>query len=342
MPPSWAHFLASAGLRCAGAFDLPQNILRGIYSYDHPLLHQKIAGINFPNPVGLAAGFDKSGTLAEPLSCFGFGFLEAGTVTLRHWRGNEKQLLLRLARKEALINSIGLRNAGAKEVLCNIELSKLPIPIGLSIAQTPDLSFDEEKAACDLVETIMYVYSIGPSLSYITLDISCANVFGGKLFQNPKQLSKLLYKLRSYRGDFELPIFAKISRELDRSQLSELIDVFNEFRIAGVIAGNTKYIVGKGGLSGKPLLASTRELVGALYRIIQEKASSVKIIACGGISTADEALDLFFHGATLIQLYTGLVYEGPGLPSTINRGLVERLQELDATSITQVVGRYYR
>lgn len=314
-----------------------------LYSYEHASLKQKIFGLTFNNPVGLAAGFDKNGSAAPLIAQLGFGFIEIGSITANPSTGNPKPRSFRLPKDESLINRLGLNNDGAQTISRRASKLKLQIPLGINIAKThnPDIMGDKAlndyKISFDLVKEIA---------DYITLNISCPNTEEGKTFEDPKALDGLLKVLKLNMDSSLPPVLVKFSVDLDDVLLKELILVCENHAISGYVATNTSSSrenlktssgkllkIGNGGLSGQAIKHRSTAII---EKISDSTNREKAIIGVGGINSVEDAVDKFKAGADLLQIYTGLVYEGPGLVKRINKGLVNYLKKEGLDHIYQI------
>lgn len=315
------------------------SLLHKIYGLNHPSLERRWRNLFFPNPVGIAAGFDKNGQILQLLQALGFGFLELGSITAKPSQGNPTPRLFRLPIDRALINRMGLNNKGAELIVSGLRRESLHVPLGINIAKTHDPAIMGDQAIDD------YATSMGIALKgfdsegfilkkadYITLNISCPNTAEGITFEDPIALQELLATLMSLPNLNQCPVFLKFSPDLPMVSLDQLLQIGHEYGIAGYCVTNTSVgrsglktdpnilaQYGRGGLSGSPL----RNKATAMVRHIRmHSAQDTFIIGLGGIDSVETARERLDAGADVIQLYTGLVYEGPGLPRRILKGLV--------------------
>jgi len=284
-----------------------------------------VFGVRFPNPVGLAAGMDKDGRALRAWPALGFGFVEIGTVTRHAQPGNPRPRLFRLRASEAVINRMGFNNAGAEALAERLQSSgRLPVPVGVSLGKS------KLSALEDAIEDYLTSLKVlAPHGDYFAVNVSSPNTPGLRALQDRDQLSALLGALR---GHTPKPLLVKIAPDLTEHAIADLLTVCQERGAAGVVATNTT--VGRsgvaaadtavaaeaGGLSGRPLTERAREVVRFISR---ETGGRLPIVGVGGILDVDDALRLFDAGASLVQLYTGLIYRGPGLVRGINRALRE-------------------
>lgn len=312
-------------------------------------------GLRFPNPVGLAAGLDKDARHVHLWGALGFGFCEVGSVTARPSRGNPRPRAFRLPEDRALVNRMGLNNAGAEAVaarLAALRARTLPLPLAVNVAKTHDPTLLGAAALDDFAQA---VYHLAPWADLLTLNVSCPNTAEGKTFEEPDALDALLRRVMAVRAVVapRVPVLVKLSPppplpHPDFGQTDELVAVALAHRVAGFVATNTASdrhglrtprarleAIGPGGLSGRPLADRAEALVRHLYRSLD---GAVPIIGVGGIDSAEAAYRRLRAGASLLQLYTGLVYEGPTLPARIARGLLRRLERDGLPSVEAAIG----
>ncbi|MFU8812129.1 MAG: quinone-dependent dihydroorotate dehydrogenase [Balneolaceae bacterium] len=325
------------GYRAAG------KVAGALYNYQHPSLEQNIAGLCFKNPVGLAAGFDKNGTLVPIIDSLGFGYTEVGSITANPSVGNPKPRSFRLHTDQSLINRMGLNNDGAQTVIKRLEKRPRTIPLGINIAKTHDPDIVGERALEDY--RISYQLAL-PVADYITLNISCPNTREGKTFEDPASLDRLLTHLHIGKDKSSPPVLVKFSVDLDDAALHELVDVCLSHSIDGFVATNTSAKrhelktpsskieqIGTGGLSGAAIRTKSTHII----RSIHDQTKGEKwIIGVGGIFSAADAIEKIKAGADLVQVYTALVYEGPALVKRINDGLVMYLREHNIDHLYQL------
>lgn len=297
-------------------------------------LKREVFGITFKNPVGLAAGFDKNGKMFNDMAYCGFGFIEIGTVTPKAQLGNEKPRLFRLKADEAIINRMGFNNLGVEEVISNLKKRKTKVIIGGNIGKNKVTL--NENATGDYLAAFNYLHSY---VDYFVVNVSSPNTPNLRELQEKEPLTKLLQTLKDENAtkSIQKPILLKIAPDLTNDQLDDIIEIIQTVKIDGVIASNTtisrddlktdKRIVdeiGAGGVSGKPVKARSTEVI----RYLSEKSNkSFPIIGVGGIHSAEDALEKLDAGASLVQIYTGFIYEGPGLIKKINKAIIERSKQ---------------
>jgi dihydroorotate dehydrogenase len=315
-----AHYLVFYILKLV--FKLPgvRFLVKKFYNVNRPELVKEVFGIKFPNPVGLAAGFDKDACLFNELAAFGFGFIEIGTVTPEAQPGNPKPRLFRLPEDEALINRMGFNNGGVKEAAKRLKKKHPDIIVGGNIGKnklTPN-----EEAVNDYLICFESLFDV---VDYFVVNVSSPNTPGLRALQEKEPLTKLLKTLmaQNHKKQKPKPILLKIAPDLTNEQLVDIVDIVIDTKIAGIIATNTSISreglktpsdklkkIGDGGLSGKPLNNRSVQVVKFLNERLQGK---IPIIGVGGIHSANDAKAMLNAGASLVQVYTGFIYEGPGL-----------------------------
>lgn len=300
-----------------------------IYCVEDKKLETEVFGIKFPNPVGLAAGFDKNASMYNDLAYCGFGFIEIGTITPKAQPGNDKPRLFRLKADQAIINRMGFNNGGLETAIPNLKKRKTKVIIGGNIGKnkiTPN-----EDAVSDYVSTFEGLF---PYVDYFVVNVSSPNTPNLRALQEKEPLKKLLSELMELNAKKPVskPILLKIAPDLTNEQLDDIVEIVDEVKIAGVIATNTTIDrtnltastdkleeIGAGGVSGKPLTSRSTEVI----RYLSMKSNkSFPIIGVGGIHSEKDALEKLEAGASLVQLYTGFIYEGPVLVKRINRAIL--------------------
>ena len=299
-------------------------LFKAIYEVKNPKLEREVFGLKFKNPVGLAAGFDKDAKLYQELSNFGFGFIEIGTLTPKPQEGNPKKRLFRLKEDSAIINRMGFNNGGVVEATERLKNNK-NVLIGGNIGKNKNTP--NEEATSDYVICFETLF---PQVDYFVVNVSSPNTPNLRALQDKEPLTQLLQTLQTLneKKPNPKPILLKIAPDLTDEQLLDIIDIVKETKIAGVIATNTTLSreglqsenkEEMGGLSGKPLTKRSTEVI----RFLSEKSNKAfPIIGVGGIHSADDALEKLAAGASLVQLYTGFIYEGPSLIKEINNKIL--------------------
>ena len=327
--PEKIHYWAMRRLQTAYKNPVTRVLLRARYAVRNPGLERTVFGITFPNPVGLGAGFDKDARWVNELATLGFGFVEIGTVTPRPQPGNDKPRLFRLREDEALINRMGFNNSGSGPAAGRLRYKKERIIVGGNIGKNKDTP--AERAAEDYEAAFRDLY---PVVDYFAVNVSSPNTPGLRALQDREPLAALLHRLMQVNSGLGAPkpILLKIAPDLTNEQLDDIVAVVRETGLAGIVATNTTIsraalrtakaqveAHGAGGVSGAPLRARATEVVSYLHKA---SGGSIPIIAVGGIFTAADAQEKLDAGASLVQVYTGFVYEGPGIAKKICAGLL--------------------
>ncbi|MEK7126871.1 MAG: quinone-dependent dihydroorotate dehydrogenase [Patescibacteria group bacterium] len=326
-----------------GSNPITRFLTKLLFHYSNKKLEQTILGIHFKNPIGLAAGFDKDAELTKILPETGFGFIEVGSITGLPCEGNPRPRLWRLKKSKGLVVYYGLKNDGCEKIAKKLKNKKFKIPVGTSIAKTNC----KETSTCqtgidDYVKAYKEFTEIG---GYFTINISCPNTFGGEPFTNPEHLDKLLTEIDKIKT--QKPIFLKISPDLNDGQIDKIIEVVEKHDIKGFVCTNItknrdnakileKNLPKAGGVSGRPLKDLSDKLISYVYKKTKGKYI---IIGCGGIFTAEDAYKKIRLGASLLQLITGMIFEGPQVISEINYRLIKLLKKDGYKNISEAVGK---
>ena len=338
LPAETAHELALHSL----SFVPPGLIAKRI---NHPELIIKRFGLTFPNPIGLAAGFDKNGVALRPLAALGFGFIEAGTVTHHPQPGNPRPRLFRLSEDQALINRAGFNNEGAAAFARRVEHGRPECVLGVSIGKSKITPLED--AIADYLASFELVYNVA---DYIAINVSSPNTPQLRELQQSQQLEALLSALLERRQELQkrVPLLVKLSPDLDRQELETIVAVIERLEIDGIIATNTTTsrdhlrtdvarvtACGEGGLSGKPLKDRSTQMIADLYELTQ---GLIPLIGVGGIFTAEDAWEKIAAGASLVQLYTGFIYQGPRIAQQISEDLLQILAREGFPNLDAAVG----
>lgn len=326
--PERAHYLVVDVLRFLMKIPGASAIFRVIYGFKHKNLVRHFFGLKFVNPVGLAAGFDKNAMLVDEFANLGFGFIEVGTVTPKPQNGNLKPRLFRLPKDEALINRMGFNNDGMVAMKKRLASRNSKVIVGGNLGKnklTPNEEAEEDY--CASFEALF------DEVDYFAINVSSPNTPNLRELQEKEPLKMLLERLQKLNLSKvnPKPILLKIAPDLTFSQLDDVVEIVLETNLAGIIATNTtlsrdglssdKLLTGEmGGLSGKPLREKSTEVIAYLH---QKSKGKIPIIGVGGIHSAEDAIEKLRAGACLIQLYSGFIYEGPGLIKKINQAILE-------------------
>jgi len=334
--------MCSVGVFLGKSWFLKQ--LTGLFfSYSDCSLEQNVLGIKFKNPVGLAAGFDKDAVLCDVLPFIGFGFIEVGSITGEPCLGNPKPRLWRLKKSKSLLVYYGLKNEGCTLISQRLKDRKFLLPVGTNIAKTNSKATALTKSAiADYTKAFKKFVTIG---DYFTINISCPNAYGGQPFTDTARLEKLLVEMDKIQT--EKPIFLKLSPDLSTRGVDAILAVAKRHRIHGFICTNLtknrknekimeRGFSEKGGLSGKVVEDLSNDMISYIYKKTKGK---YVIIGLGGIFNAEDAYRKIKKGASLVQLITGMVFEGPQVISEINFGLVGLLKKDGFSSISQAIGK---
>lgn len=328
--PEQVHYFTFSLIRFLNKIPGFGGLFKAIYEVKNPKLEREVFGLKFKNPVGLAAGFDKDAKLYKELSNFGFGFVEIGTLTPKPQEGNPKKRLFRLKEDSAIINRMGFNNGGVLEAVERLKQNN-GVLIGGNIGKNKNTPNEEATSDYEICFEALF-----PHVDYFVVNVSSPNTPNLRALQDKEPLTQLLQTLQNLNlaKPIQKPILLKIAPDLTNEQLLDIIDIIKETQIAGVIATNTTLSreglqsenkSEMGGLSGKPLTNRSTEVI----RFLSEKSNKAfPIIGVGGIHTADDAIEKLNAGASLVQLYTGFIYEGPGLIKEINEKILSREMEV--------------
>jgi dihydroorotate dehydrogenase len=326
------HYFSTNALNFVLKLPLIKKVFKILFCYENKGLERNLLGLKFKNPIGLAAGFDKNATMFQDLEYLGFGFIEIGTVTPKPQSGNEKPRLFRLKKDEAILNRMGFNNDGLHAVKARLKnRKKNGLIIGGNIGKNKVTS--NEDAILDYKIAFEELFDF---VDYFVVNVSSPNTPNLRDLQEKEPLTKILAELQllNLKMKNQKPILLKIAPDLSNEQLDDIIDIVRETKIAGVIATNTtinraelktnvKIVesLGSGGISGKPLTNRSTEVI----RYLHEKSNAAfPIIGVGGIHSPEDAIEKLKAGASLIQLYTGFIYEGPSLIKRINKEIIKQ------------------
>ncbi len=332
--PEMAHDLAIKSLKYNF---LPEELFK---VENESILETKIFNLNIKNPIGLAAGFDKSAEVYNSLFRFGFGIIEVGTITPKEQFGNPKPRVFRLENDKALINRLGFNNDGLEKVCKRLQKNSPTGILGINVGPNKD----SKNRVDDYLQCIKDVQSFA---SYITINISSPNTPGLRDFHDENSLKNLLKTITEFtkKNKIQKPLALKVSPDIDESEIGYIIELIKKFRISGVVISNTtdknrenlkgKHKNEEGGLSGEPLNNISNNLIKKFYKEINGKIS---IIGVGGVNSGLTAYEKLRSGANLLQLYTGMIYEGPGIVKKIKTELIEILKKEKIKNINEIVG----
>ena len=327
--PEAVHYMVMDRLRTANSLAPMRALLRKTFVLKDPRLEKKLWGLTFPNPVGLAAGFDKDARYTDALASLGFGFIEIGTVTPRPQPGNPQPRLFRLPADKALINRMGFNNGGSSAAAGRLRHRREQLIIGGNIGKNKDTP--NEDALSDYEAAFKDLYDV---VDYFVVNVSSPNTPGLRALQDKEPLMAILNRLMELNRLMgkPKPILLKIAPDLTDSQLDDIISIVRETGIQGLVATNTTIDrsglktpdaevsgIGAGGLSGQPLRQRATEVIRYIHK---NSGGEIPIIAAGGIFTAADAREKLEAGASLVQVYTGFVYEGPSIAKNICKGLL--------------------
>ena len=326
--PETAHNLTFSGLSLLRYIPFGRATVRSLYKRTYPTLEREVFGITLPNPVGLAGGLDKNGEYYNDMANFGFGFVEIGSLTPQPQDGNPKPRCFRSIQDKAIINRFGINNKGVKNAVEHLKKVRPEVIVAANISK--NTTSINEDAAKDYESAFALMYDF---VDMFVLNVSCPNVVGLTSLQDITFLSDIVDKLLSLRMYYDeyRPILLKVSPDLPHQQLDEIIDYCMRSGVDGIVAGNTTRSregltisqeqidkIGNGGMSGAPIRKKNLELV----RYISEKTKGkLPIIGVGGIMSGKDAKDMLDAGASLVEIYSGFIYEGPALIKNINKYL---------------------
>ncbi len=328
LPPEKAHHFALGTLNTICHIKGFKSLLQKYFSGHQTPFEKKIGKLTFRNPIGLAAGFDKNAAYIESMQTLGFGFIEIGTVTPRPQSGNPKPRLFRLQKDGALINRMGFNNDGLAQVIENLKKTKAEVVIGGNIGKnkdTPNEQAEQDYEAC--------FEGLYPYVDYFTVNISSPNTPNLRDLQQKEPLQRIFYTLQNLNQKLgeNKPIFVKIAPDISLAQVDEMIETASKMKIDGIIATNTSISreglmhpknklehIGAGGVSGKPVKSVSTNII---KHIAAHRPEHFFIIGVGGIFSPTDAIEKLQAGADLLQLYTGFIYQGPGLVRNINKAI---------------------
>lgn len=345
--PETIHDFFTAVGEFLGTFALTRWIVGLFCEYDHPALRTRVLGIDFKNPIGLAAGFDKDVRLTQIMPAVGFGFEEVGAVTRYPYEGNKGLRLARLPADQSLIVYYGLKNIGAEAIEKKLRELRFAIPVGINIAKTNRADIKGGKSLEDYAATYRM---LGKYFAYVTLNVSCPNAQDGCMFQDPELLDKLLHVIAKEKK--ACPVLLKISTHLTEKEADDVLAVVAKYPfVDGFVVGNLSKrrdiltfkspkerldLIPAGGISGKPIRELATGLIRHIYRATNGR---YVIVGLGGVFTAEDAYEKIKAGASLVEIVTGLIYNGPTAVKQINRKLVALLARDGYAHVGDAVGK---
>ncbi len=339
--PELMHRFVAGIMRLVWSIPPVRKLLRSSFCIEHPALEREFCGLKFSNPVGLAAGFDKDAKLYRAFSTLGFSFIEIGTVTPKGQPGNPKPRLFRIIQDEALVNRMGFNNAGVDAAVEQLKRKRPDIIIGGNIGK--NTATPNSDAPSDYLDCFRKLY---PYVDYFVINVSCPNVANLSELQDISSLSAILSVIMEERDkqEFRKPVLLKISPDLSFVHLDGVLEIVEKMNVDGIVAVNTTTKrtdltidkeqverIGRGGLSGKPLTWKALETVNYIR---QRTGNKLPIIGVGGIMSADDAINMVQAGATLVQIYSGFIYQGPSLVKKINKAILKKFGEIPKKQVS--------
>ncbi len=338
--PETIHERVMHGLAWLGQRGPSLQLLQRFFGLSDPRLEVAAFGLRFPNPIGLAAGFDKNAVAVRTWAALGFGHVEIGSVTALPQPGNPRPRLFRLPQDQALINRMGFNNEGAEAIAQRLErlqqtFGRPPVPLGINLGKSRVTPLEE--APQDYLQSLSRLWPYG---DYFVINVSSPNTPGLRALQDKERLEELLAALTGFVQGRK-PLLLKIAPDLTWEQIDEILGLVEDYRLAGLIATNTTTArtglqtpIGEaGGLSGRPLRARSLEVLKYLHAQLQGR---LPIVSVGGIFSPEDVWERLENGATLVQVYTGLVYEGPLMVKKLCRGLLQRMEREGLRSLREL------
>lgn len=343
--PERVHDATLLAARTTGAIAPLRWMINKMWAYDDQILTQTVDGIVYKNPVGLAAGWDKDARAIPIMSALGFGFSEVGSITQYAYEGNPGTRLWRLPSKNSILVYYGLKNEGVDIIAPRLQKAHSNIPLGTNIARTNSPQCDDASGIADYAYSFEKLAKIG---DYFTINVSCPNTYGGQPFHDKKRLHNLLSVLDTIPT--KKPIYIKLSPDISYKERVAIADELFEHRVHGIICGNlTKNhaltslqdvsVPEQGGFSGKIVEELSNQLIADMYKLTNGKKT---IIGLGGVFCGEDAYKKITLGANLVQLITGLIYQGPQTVGTINHDLAISLKNNGFSSVSEAVGSFHK
>ncbi len=347
LSPEKAHEIGIEALRVGLRFEAAQKIAAKRFLSENAFGAIERFGLKFKNPLGVAAGFDKNGRVVNQLAALGFGFVEVGTITFNPQKGNEKPRLFRLPEDKALINRLGFNNEGAREVVERLKKINPKCVLGVNIGKNKDVP--NETAIENYLRSFDSAFEVA---DYIAVNVSSPNTPNLRELQRAENLEELLSSLQKRNAELSKsnqtkPLLVKIAPDLSEAEIELIVDVSLKLNLAGIIATNTTVkrenlksnVKESGGLSGEPVRNRSNEVISTIY---QYSNGNLPIIGVGGIFTAEDAFAKIVSGASLVQSYTGFVYQGISFAKQVNEGLTKILRDKDFKNLDEAIGSYHR
>lgn len=329
----------------------PKVVFKKLTRAANPVLKTYLGGVAINSPIGLAAGFDKNAEMIDWLGVLGFGFVEIGSVTAKATKGNARPRIFRLPEDESLINRMGLPNWGAKAVAHQLMHQKSPMPLGINLAKTPDIGktpATKRNGVEDFLESFNYLKSFG---AYLVLNLSCPNTDDGKTFEDPAifvELAQAIAQARA-REKIRKPVFVKLSPEMNESRVKKMVELACAYQFDGFVVSNTTQnrsslstpakrleLIGRGGVSGGALTQLANRQLRQVSQII---GNDKTLIGVGGVMSAEDLLMKLALGAQFIQVYTGLIYQGPLFVHDLNTRLASFCRKVGVKHYRELVGQ---
>ena len=339
LDPERAHGLTINALKCVQKCSPILPIVNKLFTYNNPILTQHIHGISFDNPIGLAAGFDKSCEVPKALENIGFGAIELGGITPKPQPGNPKPRMYRLLEDDALINRMGFNNKGMNKALSNLRNHSCSIPVGLNVGVNKTTSYENRYQ-----DYIKVIDTFKNDVSFFTVNISSPNTENLQNFHDEDEFSMLCDALNSFKAknNINVPIFLKLTSDMELDGFKNLAFNYRYIRwgYVGKYDTTTRWIkfknkIQEGGLSGRPLFQRNLQLVKYAY---QQTRGNFLIIGTGGIFSSEDAIKMLRNGASLLQIYSSLVIEGPGLTKKMNKEIAHYLTRHGYANVSDIIG----
>ena len=316
-----------------------RRLVSDLFDFQDNKLKQEVLGIKFRNPVGLSAGFDKNGEIIGIMEDVGFGFTEIGSVTALQCPGNKGKRMSRLVDKKSLWVNLGLNNNGVDEIVSRLSKKRYGIPYGISIAYTN--CEDNKDTGIALKDYILSLKRVNERNvgNYVTLNISCPSLKKDRPFLDPGEFEKLMKEVKKVK--FEKPLFVKLSPDVKKKDVDSIMRIAKKYGISGIVCTNLSknHNLKSGGLSGKAVEKESDEMLKYVSQVNKKKKYGFVLIGVGGIFSGEDAYRKIKLGANLVQLITGMIYEGPQLIGQINNGLVGLLEKDGFSEISEAVGK---